>query len=164
MGAHEILQAEESSMRHFGRHGRRSRPGFHPRVVGGQDTAEALDIGAMSNEELDEIANENADLAVASKRRAKQIANKYCDETGGPPKARAGDHAMDTRQAFVEQPTGSDSGDESVISELAELSEFAYQKRRADAAKELGIKVAALDKLVREARAQAEDDTSALPH
>jgi putative DNA primase/helicase len=50
------------------------------------------------------------------------------------------------------------------ITELAELSELDYQQCRKGAAKHLGISVAALDKLVRQKRAQAEEDEFALPH
>ena len=39
-----------------------------------------------------------------------------------------------------------------------------YQRRRRQEAKRLGISVAALDKLVRQTRAQAEEEDSALPH
>src|SRR5499427_8888112 len=59
---------------------------------------------------------------------------------------------------------GSGSADESAISALAQLSPLAYQKRRLQEAKALRIPVAALDKLVRQAQARAEDSSAELPH
>jgi Protein of unknown function (DUF3631) len=53
---------------------------------------------------------------------------------------------------------------ETAIAALAELSEIAYQKRRIQEAKGLGMPVAALDKLIRQCRTQAEDDAAVLPH
>ena len=54
--------------------------------------------------------------------------------------------------------------EEIAIAALSELDEIAYQKRRLQEAKVLGMPVAALDKLVRQYRTQAEDDAAALPH
>jgi hypothetical protein len=56
------------------------------------------------------------------------------------------------------------ASDDEQIAALAELSEFAYQKQRIQAAAEVGIPVGALDKLVRQCRAQADQDAAALPH
>jgi hypothetical protein len=50
------------------------------------------------------------------------------------------------------------------INNLSQLSEIAYQRRRKDAAKESGISVKVLDKLVKEQRVQAEEEEAALPH
>jgi putative DNA primase/helicase len=50
------------------------------------------------------------------------------------------------------------------IATLAELSELAYQRSQVSEAKELGVTVAALDKLVRQRRAQGEKKADALPH
>jgi hypothetical protein len=52
----------------------------------------------------------------------------------------------------------------SEVERLAALSDLAYGKRRRNAAKELGVTVDTLDKLVRRARAKAEEAESALPH
>jgi len=50
------------------------------------------------------------------------------------------------------------------IAELAALSDLAYQKRRKEEAKVLGISVSALDKMVRRRRAVEADEEAALPH
>jgi Protein of unknown function (DUF3631) len=50
------------------------------------------------------------------------------------------------------------------VAALAELSELAYQKRRTQAALEMGIPVGALDKLVRKCRARFEEAAAAPPH
>jgi putative DNA primase/helicase len=52
---------------------------------------------------------------------------------------------------------------EARIVDLARLTEFTFQRRRKEAARELGIPVAALDKLVRQRRTKQED-LIALPH
>jgi hypothetical protein len=54
--------------------------------------------------------------------------------------------------------------DEKAIDALAQLDTLAYQKRRLQEAKSLGIPVAALDKLVRRNQAQVEADKAELPH
>jgi putative DNA primase/helicase len=54
--------------------------------------------------------------------------------------------------------------DDETVAALAELSDLAYQKRRAEAAQEMGIGVGVLDKLVRKRRARAEEDAAELPH
>ena len=54
--------------------------------------------------------------------------------------------------------------DQALIQQLATLSTLAYQKRRLGASQELGIRAPVLDKLVRDARAEAEESVSALPH
>jgi putative DNA primase/helicase len=54
--------------------------------------------------------------------------------------------------------------DEDAIAALARLGVMDYQRRRVQEAKHLEISVTALDKLVRQARAQAEEEDSALPH
>src|SRR5262245_41927088 len=50
------------------------------------------------------------------------------------------------------------------IDGLAQLGVLAYQKRRVQEAKTLGIPVGALDKLVRQAQARAADRRAELPH
>jgi hypothetical protein len=59
---------------------------------------------------------------------------------------------------------GQPDTDESAIQELAALPMLAYQRRRTESAKQLGIKVGALDKLIRDAREKAGDLEAALPH
>src|SRR5262249_24199701 len=62
---------------------------------------------------------------------------------------------------------GSKGADETAIAALAQLKQLnplAYQKRRLQEAKIFGIPVAALDKLVRQAQARAEDSSAELPH
>jgi Protein of unknown function (DUF3631)/Bifunctional DNA primase/polymerase, N-terminal len=54
--------------------------------------------------------------------------------------------------------------DEKTIDALAQLDSLAYQKRRLQDAKSLGIPVAALDKLVRQSQARVEADKAELPH
>jgi putative DNA primase/helicase len=54
--------------------------------------------------------------------------------------------------------------DEDKIVALAQLSELEYQQKRAAAAAELGIRVSALDRMVRSSRAQSDQDQAALPH
>jgi putative DNA primase/helicase len=58
---------------------------------------------------------------------------------------------------------GGDEGNE-IIAELSQLNEIAYQHRRRDVAKHLGVTVVALDRMVRQVRAQAEKTEAALPH
>jgi hypothetical protein len=53
---------------------------------------------------------------------------------------------------------------EAKIAALAGLGELAYQKRRVSEARALGITVGALDKLVRNGRAETEKGAAALPH
>jgi hypothetical protein len=50
------------------------------------------------------------------------------------------------------------------IERLAKLPRLEYERRREDTARLLGVRVAALDKIVREQRTAAEDDAAALPH
>ena len=52
--------------------------------------------------------------------------------------------------------------DQAFIRQLAALSPLTYQRRRVDAAQELGVRAPALDKLVRETK--ADDQHAALPH
>jgi hypothetical protein len=71
------------------------------------------------------------------------------------------------RQGEAQRSTNTDEAidtDEEKISALAELSEPAYQKRRIQAAKALGMRVIALDKLVRKCRAKIEENAAVLPH
>jgi putative DNA primase/helicase len=70
----------------------------------------------------------------------------YCDE------------ALAAAGVEVEDPG------EKLIGELARMSELAYQGRRAESAARLGIRVAVLDKLVRQGRSHREDEQAALPH
>jgi putative DNA primase/helicase len=56
------------------------------------------------------------------------------------------------------------AADGAKIGELADLSKLAYQKRRKEEAKTLGIPVSALDKLVRDRRATVADEEAMLPH
>ena len=60
--------------------------------------------------------------------------------------------------------TDNDADGDKLIYELSKLTEVAYQRRRKDAARELGVKVEVLDKIIRQARTQAKEDASALPH
>ena len=50
------------------------------------------------------------------------------------------------------------------LANLAKLSELEYQRKRKGEAKALGVTVDALDRLVKAARAQAQEDETALPH
>jgi Protein of unknown function (DUF3631) len=59
---------------------------------------------------------------------------------------------------------GNASADRSIIEALAQLDVLAYQKRRLQEAKSIGIPVAALDKLVRQAQGRAEDKDAELAH
>jgi Protein of unknown function (DUF3631)/Primase C terminal 2 (PriCT-2)/RepB DNA-primase from phage plasmid len=54
--------------------------------------------------------------------------------------------------------------DDARVAALGRMSELAYQKQRKAAAKEIGIKADVLDKLVRKARAQAQEEADELPH
>ena len=56
------------------------------------------------------------------------------------------------------------STDQNTIDALARLGGLACQKQRLQEAKRLRIPVAALDKLVRQAQARAEDSSAELPH
>ncbi len=66
--------------------------------------------------------------------------------------------------AKAETKEGCDGDSQAKIAALAELSVLAYQKCRVSEAKALGIPVAALDKLVRRRRAEAENKAATLPH
>ena len=57
-----------------------------------------------------------------------------------------------------------DPDGDKLIYELSKLSEAAYQRRRKDAAPQLGMRVDALDRIIRHARAKAEENAAALPH
>jgi hypothetical protein len=57
-----------------------------------------------------------------------------------------------------------ENGHDKIIAELSQLNEAAYQRRRKHAAKELGMLVGALDKMVRRARGKTEEAEAALPH
>jgi putative DNA primase/helicase len=77
----------------------------------------------------------------------------------------------DARKARGEQPpdqkqqgNGAPAGDQKTVDTLAQLGVLAYQKRRLQEAKTLGIPVGALDKLVRQAQSRAEDRSAELPH
>src|SRR6202048_2000245 len=74
----------------------------------------------------------------------------------------AGDALRRAGSIPLEHSQQGDDGQE--IARLAALPTLAYQQQRKNTAKELGITVDALDKLVRGARAQAEEAQSALPH
>jgi putative DNA primase/helicase len=50
------------------------------------------------------------------------------------------------------------------IERLAKLPRLEYERQREDTARLLGVRVAALDKIVREQRTAAEDDAATLPH
>src|SRR5262245_20972466 len=50
------------------------------------------------------------------------------------------------------------------IERLAKLPRFEYERQREDTARFLGVRVTALDKIVREQRTVAEDDAATLPH
>jgi len=54
--------------------------------------------------------------------------------------------------------------DDGILAELAKMSRFEYDRRRRDAAKQLGITVSTLDKAVGERRASIKDDSATLPH
>jgi putative DNA primase/helicase len=57
-----------------------------------------------------------------------------------------------------------DADCDKLVCELSKLTEVAYARRRKDAARELGMKVDVLDKMIRHARSEAEEDANALPH
>jgi hypothetical protein len=54
--------------------------------------------------------------------------------------------------------------DDPVIGELASLDALEYERQRETAAADLGIRVTALDRLVKGSRASADDENAALPH
>src|SRR5262245_2360719 len=62
------------------------------------------------------------------------------------------------------RPIRSSQGDDESIRALSRLSELEYGKVRRDAARDIGIQVCRLDKLVRVARAQSEQAEAGLPH
>jgi Protein of unknown function (DUF3631) len=68
------------------------------------------------------------------------------------------DEALAEAGIKVEEP------DQKLIGELAQMSELAYQRRRLEAAAQLGVGVTVLDKLVRQGRSRREDEQAALPH
>jgi putative DNA primase/helicase len=61
-------------------------------------------------------------------------------------------------------PSAPTPDDHATIQRLAALSSLEYQRQRLDAARNLGITVRALDKMVRGTKAQAEEAEAALPH
>jgi hypothetical protein len=60
--------------------------------------------------------------------------------------------------------TADDPDGDALIYELSKLTEVAYQRRRKDAARKLSMRVDVLDKIIRQARTQAEQDAAGLPH
>ena len=60
--------------------------------------------------------------------------------------------------------TDNDPDGDALIYELSKLTDVAYQRRRKDAAREVGMRVDVLDRIIRQARAQAEEDATTLPH
>jgi putative DNA primase/helicase len=60
--------------------------------------------------------------------------------------------------------TDNDPDGDKLIYELSKLTEVAYQRRRKDAARKLGVRVGVLDKIIKQTRTQAEEDATALPH
>jgi len=61
-----------------------------------------------------------------------------------------------------EAPTDNEAA--TLLAELSKLSRFDYDRRRREAAKELGITVGTLDKVIAEHRARESDDRAELPH
>ena len=61
------------------------------------------------------------------------------------------------------KPERDPDGDQAIY-ELSKLSKAAYERRRKSAARELGMRVDVLDKVIRHAQAQAEEEGTALPH
>jgi putative DNA primase/helicase len=90
--------------------------------------------------------------------------NKLIDEAGDAGIRDKIARAVDTVSAHEPLAERQGGNEEQTIAALAELSDITYQKRRIQEAKSLGVPVAALDKLVRQCRAQAEDDAAVLPH
>jgi Protein of unknown function (DUF3631) len=60
--------------------------------------------------------------------------------------------------------TADDPDGDALIYELSKLTEVAYQRRRKDAARKLSMRVDVLDKIIRQARTQAQQDAAGLPH
>jgi putative DNA primase/helicase len=85
-------------------------------------------------------------LAKENKAREKLATGMTSDDQGAP------------------QQASSAGSDEEKLAELAQLSELAYQKCRVAEAAKLDIRVGELDKFVKKQRAQAIEDTEALPH
>ena len=71
--------------------------------------------------------------------------------------------AADVPESTLDQQTRSHD-DQALIRQLATLSRLIYEQRRLGAAQELGIRAPVLDKLVRDARVEAEESEFALPH
>jgi Protein of unknown function (DUF3631) len=72
----------------------------------------------------------------------------------------------DAAPPWDEERRGNDDeqADEDKIAALAELSSIAYQRRRVQAAQDLGIGVGVLDKLVRQRLVKIEEVSAELPH
>src|SRR5262249_31438053 len=66
--------------------------------------------------------------------------------------------------AGAECGTADKRSSESQIERLAKLPRLEYERQREDTARLLGVRLAALDKIVREQRASAEDDAATLAH
>jgi putative DNA primase/helicase len=66
--------------------------------------------------------------------------------------------------AGAERGSADNQSSDPEIERLAKLPTLEYERHREDTARLLGVRVAALDKIVREQRAAAEDDAAALPH
>lgn len=90
--------------------------------------------------------------------------NRLLDETGDAKIRDKIERAVDAVSAHEPLAERPDGNEEQAIAALSQLSEIAYQKRRTQEAKSLGMPVAALDRLVRQSRAQAEDEAATLPH
>jgi hypothetical protein len=67
-------------------------------------------------------------------------------------------------QADAESQPSENTGDEELLKELSKASRFDYDRKRKDAAKALGISVRTLDQVIKEKRAEGEEDGAMLPH
>jgi putative DNA primase/helicase len=68
------------------------------------------------------------------------------------------------RAADAKLAAADSQSSEPEIERLAKLPRLEYERQREDTARLLGVRVAALDKIVREQRTAAEDDAATLPH
>ena len=68
------------------------------------------------------------------------------------------------RAADAKLAAADSQSSEPEIERLAKLPRLEYERQREDTARLLGVRVAALDKIVREQRTAAEDDGATLPH
>jgi putative DNA primase/helicase len=130
-----------------------------PGRVHGQQVAKALHGVAASVRVVDLYPGENSGRDVSDWLAQDSAGVKLLAAVQDTPEWDPGQAKGDTGVNVAADPG------EALIAELSRLGGLAYEARRVEAAAQLGgIRVSALDTLVRQARSQDDDEQAALPH